>query len=67
MTPVRLTLRLPPELHQLLTQRARAERRSLNGEIEYLLWQTFTLSVDAYVNERAALRPKGSRPVMPGA
>jgi len=67
MTPVRLTLRLPPELHQLLTQRARAERRSLNGEIEYLLWQSFALSVDAYANERVALRPARARPVMPGA
>ena len=60
-------LRLSPELHQLLAQRARAERRSLNGEIEYLLWQAFNLNLDAYAGERTSVRPAGPRPLSPGA
>lgn len=65
MTPKRITLRVPPELHQLLSERARAEHRSLNSQIEYLLWQSFNLSVDAYARERGAIRvpsgaPKGA-------
>src|SRR4051812_7313840 len=38
----RLTLRLAPELHQLLLERANADRRSLNREIEFLLWEAFS-------------------------
>lgn len=35
--PRRLTLRLPPELHDALVERAARERRSLNGQIVHLL------------------------------
>ncbi|HLZ28758.1 MAG TPA: Arc family DNA-binding protein [Chloroflexota bacterium] len=48
----RLTLRLPPELHQLLLDRAAADHRSLNREIEFLLWQVFQLNLDAFSNTR---------------
>lgn len=48
----RLTLRVPPELHQLLLERADAERRSLNREIEYLLWQAFRVDADAFASTR---------------
>jgi len=61
MTPKRLTLRLPLELHQLLAERARANRRSLNGEIEYLLWQSFNVNLDAFARERGTLRSAGPR------
>lgn len=36
---VRLMLRLPANLHALLTAMARRERRSLNAQIVYLLQQ----------------------------
>lgn len=39
---VRITLRLPKELHEALVNSATAERRSLNGEIVYRLEQTMT-------------------------
>lgn len=34
---VRLTLRLPPDLHELIRARADRERRSMNSEIVALL------------------------------
>jgi hypothetical protein len=37
---VRLTLRVPTDLHALLAQSARADQRSLNGQIVFLLRQT---------------------------
>jgi hypothetical protein len=46
----RFTLRLPPELHQLLVERADAEDGSLNREMEYLLWEAFRVDVDAFAN-----------------
>ena len=67
-SPKRLTLRLPPELHKLLLERADADRRSLNREIEYLLWEAFRVDVDAFANARNAtlpVRPPDSRPVRP--
>jgi hypothetical protein len=48
----RFTLRLPAELHQLLLERADADHRSLNREIEFLLWDAFRVDVDAYANTR---------------
>ena len=33
----RLTLRLPPQLHEELSAQAEREQRSLNGQIVYLL------------------------------
>ena len=53
----RLTLRLPPELHQLLLERANADHRSLNREIEFLLWQVFQLNVDAFASTRFTVQP----------
>ena len=58
----RLTLRLSPELHQLLQQRADADHRSLNREIEYLLWEAFRVDVDAFANTRRATLPLSSGP-----
>jgi hypothetical protein len=37
---IKLVLRLPPDLHAALVQRAREEQRSLNGQIIYLLRQS---------------------------
>jgi hypothetical protein len=56
--PTRITLRLPPELHQLLLQRAAADHRSLNREIEFLLWQTFQVNADAFAGQRGKLGVK---------
>jgi hypothetical protein len=53
----RLTLRLPSELHQLLLERADADHRSLNREIEFLLWEAFRVSADAFANTRNAILP----------
>ena len=42
--------------------------RSLNREIEYLLWEAFRVDVDAFANARNATlpaRPPDSRPVRP--
>jgi hypothetical protein len=57
----RLTLRLPADLHQLLLQRAAADRRSLNREIEFLLWQAFQVNADAFASARHATHQLGSR------
>jgi hypothetical protein len=54
----RITLRLPPELHQLLLQRAVADHRSLNREIEFLLWQTFQINADAFAGQRGMVQPR---------
>jgi len=53
----RVTLRLPLELHQLLLERAAADHRSLNREIEFLLWQVFQLNVDAFASTRFTVHP----------
>jgi hypothetical protein len=53
----RLTLRLPPDLHRLLAQRADADHRSLNREIEFLLWQVFQVDADAFATTRTTVRP----------
>lgn len=54
---VRISLRLPPALHKWLQAQARRERRSLHGQIVWLLEQT--ISAPAVV---------GSSPgVLPGA
>jgi hypothetical protein len=50
----RLTLRLPSELHELLVERANADHRSLNREIEFLLWQAFQIDADAFAGARTA-------------
>ena len=34
---IRITLRIPPDVHRALTEQARQEQRSLNGQIVYLL------------------------------
>ena len=39
MADVKLQLRLPTELHAALVEIAKAEHRSLNGQIVYLLAQ----------------------------
>jgi len=52
----RLTLRLAPELHQLLQERADADHRSLNREIEFLLWQAFQVDADAFAGTRTTAR-----------
>ena len=39
---VRLTIRLPADLHRRLTELARREHRSLNGEMIALLEQAIT-------------------------
>ena len=53
----RLTLRLPSELHKLLVESANADHRSLNREIEFLLWQAFRIDADAFAGARSAVRP----------
>jgi hypothetical protein len=53
----RLTLRLPPDLHSLLSQRADADHRSLNREIEFLLWQVVQVDADAFATTRNTVRP----------
>src|SRR5262245_7779422 len=53
----RLTLRLPSELHKLLVESANADHRSLNREIEFLLWQAFRIDVDAFAGTRNAVQP----------
>jgi hypothetical protein len=68
----RLTLRLPAELHHLVMQRADADHRSLNREIEFLLWQVFQVDADAFANTRNTVRrasdsPSPGRPVSPSA
>ncbi len=64
----RLTLRLPSELHKLLVESANADHRSLNREIEFLLWQAFQINADAFAGTRSALQlaphfPDTNRPV----
>ena len=58
----RLTLRLPADLHQLLLERAARDHRSLNREIEFLLWQSFQITADAYAGQRNSLQPKPPAP-----
>ena len=50
---VRLTIRLPADLHRRLTELARREHRSLNGEMIALLEQATT---------QAERRPESKRP-----
>lgn len=38
----RITVRLPLELHERLAERAKRDRRSVNGEIVYLLEDALT-------------------------
>jgi prolyl-tRNA editing enzyme YbaK/EbsC (Cys-tRNA(Pro) deacylase) len=42
----RITLRMPQDLHVLVTEQLEKSHRSLNGEIVHRLWATFT--GDAY-------------------
>ena len=39
---VKLSIRLPADMHATLTEQAKREERSLNGQIVYLLRQTIT-------------------------
>ncbi len=43
MNDIRITLRLPEDLHLLITQTASKEERSLNGQIIYLLKRALEL------------------------
>jgi hypothetical protein len=40
INPVRISLRLPPALHKRLQEQAQHERRSLHGQIVWLLEHT---------------------------
>jgi hypothetical protein len=61
----RFSIRLPRDLHALLLERAAAEHRSLNAQIIHVLWQAFTVEVDAYQAARHQIRPHGSEPAAP--
>ncbi|MEU8802853.1 Arc family DNA-binding protein [Spirillospora sp. NPDC048819] len=52
---IRISLRLPEQLHQQLVERASADRRSLNSEILYLLETV----LDDAAEETPAPRPGG--------
>jgi hypothetical protein len=56
---------LPAELHHLLVERAAADRRSVNREIEALLWQAFTVNADAFAAQRSAVQSPPSPPESP--
>lgn len=69
----RITLRLPPDLHEFLRERAAAHHRSLNSEMVHLFRQVQFADVDAdaYRGSRNTLgamprytlpRPFGRRP-----
>ncbi len=58
----RLTLRLPADLHRLLVERAAADHRSLNREIEAILWQAFTVNADAFATQRSAFQTPPESP-----
>ena len=69
----RITLRLPPDLHAFLRERAAANHRSLNSQIVHLLRQVQfpDVDADAYRGSRNTLgsmprytlpRPFGRRP-----
>ena len=61
----RLTLRLSPELYHLLVERAATDHRSLNREIEYLLWQMFQSNADAFAHTRRSMQPIPSSTTTP--
>lgn len=43
---VKLSIRLPADMHATLTEQANREERSLNGQIVYLLRQTITTGTE---------------------
>ena len=54
INPVRISLRLPPALHKRLQAQAQHERRSLHGQIVWLLEHTSTApAAGASARERA--------------
>ncbi|MEU4027152.1 toxin-antitoxin system HicB family antitoxin [Streptomyces anulatus] len=55
---IRLTLRLPAALHARLTEHAKAERRSLNADLVYLLEGALPASA-------SVAAPSGGEPAAP--
>jgi len=53
MEPVRITLRLPADVHEQLTESAEATNRSMNAEIVYRLKQSLGMDEVADLANRA--------------